>query len=381
MFKRLAWGLALAVGSGSGAVRADVGLGELAGFQIGIEGLLQTDGYWFDNDVADLNGSGSGDGDDSEFGVRRAEVVLKGKRAALDWALGYDFESERFLDTYLRWKRGASALRLGQFKQPLSLEELGSSRHNDFIAKALSTSLFAIGRRQGFGYQYDTASMGAAVTVFGRELTRNQARGSGFGLRGYWLPWQGEQRWLHFGLAYADYDTDGDRLRLSARPGADFASVRLIDTGTLLNTDRRRTLAAELALVQGAWKLQGEYLHGRIDRYPAVGQTAADPTLQAGYLSLLWNLGGETWGVKQGVPQNPQPAAGSGLWQLGLRFDHADLDDAGVLGGKEDNLTLGVNWYWGAHWRLSANLVKVSSERRGIQDDPSITELRAQLHW
>ena len=62
-----------------GTAQAAVDLGELAGTSVSMEGLLQSDGYWFDNDRADLNGSSGSDGEDTEFGIRRAEVVLKGK--------------------------------------------------------------------------------------------------------------------------------------------------------------------------------------------------------------------------------------------------------------------------------------------------------------
>ena len=46
-----------------------------------------------------------------------------------------------------------------------------------------------------------------------------------------------------------------------------------------------------------------------------------------------------------------------------------------------DALTLGVNWYWSRHLRLSANYVMVDSERMGLSDDPDIVEARVQLHW
>ena len=77
------------------------------------------------------------------------------------------------------------------------------------------------------------------------------------------------------------------------------------------------------------------------------------------------------------------------MWQLGLRYDHADLNDGsftapstvtGVLGGEESNWTVGVNWYWRSNFKLALNYVKVSSERYSsskklfVQDDPSIVE-------
>ena len=81
-------------------------------------------------------------------------------------------------------------------------------------------------------------------------------------------------------------------------------------------------------------------------------------------------------------PSRVAPASPTrGLWQLGARVDHVDLDDGAVAGGTMDALTLGVNWYWSRHLRLSANYVMVDSERMGLSDDPDIVEARVQLHW
>ena len=102
------------------------------------------------------------------------------------------------------------------------------------------------------------------------------------------------------------------------------------------------------------------------------------------------------------------------MWQLGLRYDHVDLNDgsvsfatpvpvvSGVMGGRASNWTVGVTWYWRSNFKFALNYVKVSSEKYTgntsatysqdaawnnktvndfLSDDPSIIELRAQLYW
>jgi phosphate-selective porin OprO/OprP len=59
------------------------------------------------------------------------------------------------------------------------------------------------------------------------------------------------------------------------------------------------------------------------------------------------------------------------MWQVGLRYEGIDLDDGTVLGGEENNLTLGVNWYWHTNFKFMANYVRVESERRGVEDNPN----------
>ena len=64
---------------------AEVTIDVIGGSEISFEGLVQADGNWFDNDVADLNGAGRSD---SEFELRRAELIVKGKGPGmLSWVV------------------------------------------------------------------------------------------------------------------------------------------------------------------------------------------------------------------------------------------------------------------------------------------------------
>ena len=369
--------LAVALAALAAPVAAEVPLFEAGDTAVSLEGLVQYDGNWFHDDVADLDGDPFDD-DSSEYAVRRAEVAIKGSGSGgFSWALGYDFASEKFLDAYGAWKSEAGTLlTVGQSKVPLGLEALGSSRTHDFIAVS-SASMFSLGRRLGLKAQHTTGDWTFAAAAFGREYGDDAARGGGFAARAAWAPVDGDGRLLHLGAAIADSDTDADTLRLRARPQADLAVVRLADAGTMRDADRLRAFGLEGAWITGPVKLQGEWLHGRVDRYGPTGDFDAD----AGYLSAVWNLTGETWSYKAGTIGTPSPAAARGLWQLGARLDHVNLDDGPIAGGTMDALTLGVNWYAGRHVRLSANYVRVESERMGLSDDPHIVEGRVQLHW
>ena len=67
--------------------------------------------------------------------------MLKGKGPGnIEWVLGYDAKADKWLDVNAKYKLGGDAnhfLQVGQFKQPNSLEELSSTKNNDFISKAL----------------------------------------------------------------------------------------------------------------------------------------------------------------------------------------------------------------------------------------------------
>ena len=362
------------------AAHAEIAIDVIGGSEVSLEGLIQADGNWFDNDLADLNGVNI-NGDDSEFELRRAEIVLKGKGPGnFEWVLGYDAKADKFLDVNAKYKLGGDSnhfVQVGQYKQPNSLEELSSTKNNDFISKAAVTNTYAVGRRLGAAYGYGSGNWGVNASVFGRELTRNLAHGSGWGVRGTFAPINDKGNLLHFGLAYVNYDTDSDTFRVRARPNADLATVRLVDSGNMTDTDRVATTSAEAMWVRGPFKLQGEYYSSDIQR-----MENGDYTSTGGYLSAVWNITGETWGYKGGVPSAPLPSEpASGLWQLGLRFDTLDLNDGDVRGGQMDAWTVGANWYWRSNFKFMLNYVMVDTERQDISDDPNIIEARAQFYW
>ncbi len=369
---------------------ADILIDVINGNEITLQGLFQGDSNFFHNDLVDLNGADTNDGKDQEFELRRAEVILIGKGVKFDWQLGYDAKANKFLDTFARYKMGTAFLQAGQYKQFNSLEELTSTRHNDFISKAMATNLFGVARRLGVSYGVEDANYGYTFGAFGHELTRNLAKGSGFGGRAYWAPINTTGQFLHLGLSAVDYDTDNDTLRLRVRPDADLATARLVDTGTFLNADRQRTVGLEAAYVQGPLKIQGEYLRSEVKRYASrsTAQSAAEFSGDSWYVYGLWNLTGETWTYKAGMPVTPYAnETASGMWQLAARYDSTDLTDDTVFGGEEQNLTVGANWYWRANFKVQLNYVKVSSEKfnrtlaRNVSDDPSIVEARLQFYW
>jgi phosphate-selective porin OprO/OprP len=397
----------------SSPASADVELDVIGGSEISFEGLLQADAYKYDNDVLLLgatSGAALGDGADTDFGMRRAELVFKGKGPGMwNWVLGYDARADKFLDANISYRfSGFTTVRVGQFKQPNSLEELGSTRNNDFISKAMTTNLQALSRRVGVSAGTGADNWTITGSVFTRELTRNLGEGKGFGARGTWAPiLDAEGRtFLHLGLSYVDYEArdagsavgvtpvvDGDgRARFRVRPDADLTGTRLIDSGQFTDGDRIGTFGAEAAFVHGAFKAQAEYMHTNTSR-----TAHEDYGFDSWYVSGVWNLTGETWGYKDGVVTTTLPnEPGSGMWQVAGRYDHVDLDDGsvlatstvdGVLGGKESNWTVGVNYYWRSNFKFALNYVKVDSQkwdaslRTDVQDNPGILEFRAQLYW
>lgn len=369
---RLFIGLALAIAAP--LAHAEIKLDEIGGMEIGFEGLVQADATRFDSDRVEL-----AEGDEARD-LRRAELVLKGGMGAFDWVVGYDAASDKWLDVNGKYKLGGGhVIQAGQFKQPNSMEELSSTKNNDFISKAAITNTFGTARRLGVAYGYGNDAWTFTASAFGRELTDGGNRGAGHALRGTFAPINQDGRILHLGLSYTNRDTEADTLRLRAKPQADLADARLVDTGSLLDADRLATVGLESFWVAGPLKLQGEYMAVDVDRYAAGND---DYRGDGAYVSAVYNLTGETWGYKGGVPTTGKPSEPTrGMWQVGLRYDTLDLDDGAVGGGGMDAITAGVNWYWRSNIKLMLDYVSVDSERAGLPDDPSSVQARLQLHW
>ncbi len=429
------------------AAHAEIALDVIGDSEVTFEGLVQGDYNSYSNDIADLNaisGRFSGaNGKNDEMGIRRAELVLKGKGPGnFEWVMGYDASTlksvnlstttggtttvnstGKWLDVNVKYKIGGDSnhyIQVGQFKQPNSLEELSSTKNNDFISKAMVTNTFGVARRLGVAYSYGTNDWSVTGSWFDRELTRNLAHGNGYGLRGTWAPINEKGNILHLGLSYVNLDTDNDSARIRTRPQADLSPIRLVDTGDLLNVDRQNTIGAEAMYVHGPFKVQAEYMKSEFDRYASrsVAQSSKTFSGDSWYVSGVWNITGETWGYKSGVPTTPLPnEPASGMWQVGLRYDKIDLNDGtlrpgatptaapivdGVLGGEMDAWTVGVNWYWRSNFKFMLDYSIVDSSRfigktganyssnpaynnktfnRVLDDSPNILSARVQFYW
>ncbi|MGH7487884.1 MAG: porin [bacterium] len=81
------------------------------------------------------------------------------------------------------------------------------------------------------------------------------------------------------------------------------------------------------------------------------------------------------------------PFAGIGAWELGARFSALNLNDAGIQGGREENVTVGLNWYPDPGIRFMWNWIKVTHlsapfDRPYLNGaSPNIFLMRAQVNW
>ncbi len=328
--------------------------------------------------------------------IRRARIALSGKVAGnVAFKTQYDFSAGKigFKDVY--FELGGLPLvghvRVGQFKEPFTLEVAGSSNHIRFMERSLAFA-FAPDRNSGLmlhdGVLDERATWAAGVF---REVDSN-GNGAADGkynvtgrVTGLPLYANDGQMLLHLGLGISHREPVDSTVQYSERPESHLAG-KLIDTGRL-TAGATNLVGIEAMLVAGSVSLQGEYNMARVD--VPVG---SDPTYYGYYAEVSFCITGEHRQYKRssGAPLGVTPRrnfdgeGGYGAWELGARYSFCDLDEPGTAGGEPGtpgelkDLTLGLNWYLNANSRWMINYVRAEHSVEGYM---SIVQTRFQVNF
>jgi len=354
-----------------------------------IGGRIQADAAFYKDDP------GLDMGDGAEF--RRARLFAKGKIGDFHYKAQYDFAGNKtkIKDMYIQYTGLPVHIKVGNFKEPFGLEELTSSKYITFMERAMS-DIFAPSRNIGAALSGHGDSWSAAAGVF-----TNGASGTTSGVdskfdatgRLTFAPIHEKTRVLHLGVGINYSLPDSTRsLRFDARPESHITHKKLVDI-TTANVDSVLKYNLEAAAVYGPVSIQGEYTRTNVNFQNG---TANEPNFSGYYIYGSWFLTGESrpYSVKKGAFGRVHPnhnfqlgADGWGAWEVATRFSQLDLEDTGFAGGKEQNITVGLNWYPHPHLRWMLNWVHVSVDRSPIATvarnnfGPDVFQMRAQVDF
>ena len=367
-------------------------------FSFKFGGQLQVDIALYDEDVTQLNNG-------TEF--RRARLFASGKMFKnWEYKAQYDFAGNEVTlkDAYIRYAGLENGkIIIGQFKQPFSLENLTSSKYITFMERA-SPNALATGRRIGAGYNRGLGANGTlAFSVYGQEADAGDAGDEGFGAsaRVTFAPVKSDDRLLHVGFAVAqEKPEDGlnDTFRFRSRPESHVTDTRLVDTGALANSEKLTKYGVEFAWVRGRFSLQSEYIAADVSRKTGFQDVDFDSFYIYG--SFFINGDSRAKAYKDGSFGRVKPNSGS-AWEIALRYSTIDLNDinsvvspapgapilAGVFGGKQNTVTLGVNYYANNNIRFMMNYIAVDAEQTDpltglkFDDSPNVLQFRAQIDF
>lgn len=294
--------------------------------------------------VPDSTGASDGFGNE----VRRARLGASGD---MPGGFGYKFEVDfagneiSVADAILSYENGPIEIAIGQHNNFQSLEELTSSLHTTFIERAAFTDAFGFERRLGASITYARGDVLAQAGVFTDNLEDTDSRNRGADARIVFMPKAGDTQ-LHFGgsFHYNDLDDPAAQLRYRQRPLVHFTSQRFIDTRSM-GADSETGYGLEAAAIAGRFHAAAEGYWQSVD----ISGVTDDPSFFGGYVEAGVFLTDDTRGYKGGKfdrtkPSSPVGEGGIGSVQFTLRYDHLDLNDAGIVGGRQAGFFAALVW-------------------------------------
>ena len=301
----------------------------------------------------------------TNFSVRRADINFQ-HLLWRDWLFYADAELVNwhleFKDVYIRKNtKWLGVLTIGNQQEPFGLEQYGSFRNTTFLERSTSSAI-APSRSVGisssdfhgpwiWSYGFFTA---------GTHDEGRQQRGVALtGRLAYVL--QSENGPYHLAVDYSTRHLNASGQRFESAPEVALSnSDYFLDTHGIADTKRVQRYGLESAHVSGPFSWQAEWMQAHVGRQDGL------PTLEfrGWYAYASFMLTGESRDYRESngifgpvVPHVSWNGRGGGALEVAVRLSQTDLNDRDVFGGKERNLTLGVNWYLDKSVRLSANLV------------------------
>jgi len=303
---------------------------------------------------------------------------------------------------------GIGTWRIGQWKQPFSLEVVSSFRYTTFVERSVLFQAFTPFRHLGTGIYNNSEdlSMTWAASVF---ASGQDQFGGSIGNSGGWATaervtycpiWDEESKgreYLHLGLGhffsappnkstifrtipelYIGNEANSPTVGTSGQQnsGAFNGIPFFVNTGQL-GVNNFNVLGTEVLFVEGPFSFQSEAMVTLVNQASNVGgtqNTAGGPmaTFEGLYATVGYFLTGEhrPYDRKSGTIERVVPfhnfapwkdECGWGAWEVASRFSHIDLNSENIRGGRMNDYTAGLNWYLTPYWKIQLNYIYSAS--------------------
>jgi phosphate-selective porin OprO/OprP len=323
------------------------------------------------------------------FYIRQAKLETSGTfmkqfeyKVQANWATGDPNASAwgraRLDDGYLGWNRYKEvSLRVGQFKEPFSQEELCSTRFIDFDERS-NVNRLVPGRDVGLMLYGDISNKileySLAFYNGGGQNANDNNDEKDLALQLRTTPFASMDmdflKGLRIGIAATWGDLDNVALSATSY---DLVSTELavnwLDCGAVGSLDGLRTrMGAELSYLYGPMSFRAEYVK-RVDKVDVGAAFDGEKIPFTGwYVSGTYLLTGEKKALENRVkPDNPFDidAGGFGAVELAVRYHQVKVGDeifttgiaAAANADKISVITVGVNWWLWNNFRFSPNFI------------------------
>ena len=364
-------------------------------FELRIGSLLQVDYRYFSY-------YGDVDPHRNRFDIRRARLLLTGHLyRRFFYKFQYQFAgagNRRLLDAYVDTRvLPFISFRVGQFKEPFSLEQVTSSKNILFAERSMGyllTPLRDVGLMAHAPLWKDRIYYG--VGIFNGDGLDDTLGGDSDSLeftgRIVYAPFKnmGIPIWngFHIGGSYSYAKADRNNVKVvvitsGLTPFFEINSAAKFNI--IREVDARTRYGAELAWAYGPLLLWGEYINLQFSDVKT-SDAEFDINLEDHYGSLLWMITGEEPAIKNGKIQAIRPLRnlGQGGWGalgLAIRYDNFDAGDSAykylidpkTYVREATAYTIAVNWYLNPYIRLLLNATRTNFDQPLLIDKDSLT--------
>lgn len=357
--------------------------------------------YWFDNrvyfDGAVYVGDNKYQGEDNDIGngvnIRRMRFAMK----AILWGnwggeIDFDFGNNAvdIKDAYVRYIGDNWQIKAGNFREPMSLETMTTSRYITFMERPYAVEQ-APSRHLGIAYKTFSNHLffegGVFSSVVVNELMRdeNKSKGtnSGWSVTGrmVYAPIKKEKQVLHVGLS-GSYRTPkipelGDPVnsfRYGENAETEINRKKYIDTDWIEDSDHKIIVGTELAYAYKNYRVQGEYLMTQIYRDKDVVPDGEDQANLGGfYLMGSWLINNADYYYNMNDGEFSQidfRNFDKGVFEVAVRYSYMDANNfkdgektPWLAGGSGETYTLGLSYYFNYNVKLMLNYAYVNHDR------------------
>ena len=262
---------------------------------------------------------------------------------------------------------------VGHFKRPASLDSVTSSKYLTFIERSLTNTFF---KTRNTGFAFFNQPFNKRLTWFTFVNKETGENPPDFKIDGDWnitsritgLPYISEdaKRWVHLGASWSYEKATDDAVTFAAARDSEIVST-ILTTG-VIKARVFNIVGLEGSVNWNQFSVQSEYVFTDVDK-------GAGPNgdLDSFYVQGSWYLTGEHrhYSRSKGAVGRFKPnqnfswnknwseGHGTGALQLAVRYAELDLNDAGagIAGGEQQSLTVGLNWELNPMSRFMYNYV------------------------
>ncbi|RKY18144.1 MAG: porin [Planctomycetota bacterium] len=301
--------------------------------------------------------------------VRRMRMKMDG---TIDRVWGYKMEvnygaggGSDITDAWVKYGGWESSdVLVGHQKVTFSQQNLTSSNWQLFQERSLPHAFIdsgALGSRRlgvagsSWGDQYY-----ASAGLFGEGLDDDGKNNEDWGAsaRVVVAPIRNEDQVLAVGASVYVRDlSSNSNLRFSSRPESHIAGTKLVDTGIITGADEVTMADAELTMINGRFHAEAEYFDVSVGRSGGMSSAKFDGY----YAQAGWFLTDDTraFSMKGAKFGRVKPKGENGAWELAARISSIDLSHRDIRGGREDNMTFGLNWWINPSMAMRFNYVYI----------------------